>query len=94
MHLLWIMFVFLSLYIIRTVRGPSIWDRLLGLNLISSKIIIVIVVFASFHDTSYYNTAYFNTTYLLDFAIVCALLGFIGVIFITRFLLGRIKGGK
>jgi len=84
MYILWIMFIFLSLYIVRIVRGPSIWDRLLGLNLTSTKIIIIIIVFASFHETAY----------LLDFAIVYALLGFIGTIFTARFLLGRIKGAK
>ena len=83
MYILWVMLLFLSLYIVRIVKGPSVWDRLLGLNLISTKIVIIIIIFASFHETSY----------LLDFAIVCVLLGFIGTIFISRFLLGRVKGG-
>ena len=84
MFLIWIMFLFLSLYIVRIARGPSIWDRLLGLNLISTKIVIIIIIFASFHDTAY----------LLDFAFVYVLMGFIGIIFITRFLIGRIKGAE
>ena len=82
MYLLWIMSIFLALYIVRITGGLSVWDRLLGLNLISTKIIVIIIVFASLHETAY----------LLDFAIVCALLGFMGIVFITRFLLGRIKG--
>jgi len=81
MYIFWIMFIFLFLYIIRIVLGPSIWDRLLGLNLISTKIIIIIVLYASWQDTSY----------LLDFAIGYILLGFIGTIFIARFLLGRMR---
>ena len=84
MYLLWIMFVFLSLYIVRIVKGPSIWDRLLGLNLMSTKIVIIIIIFASLNETAY----------LLDFAIVYALLGFIGIFFTARFLLGRTKGGR
>ena len=84
MYILWIMLAFLFLYIIRVMLGPSIWDRLLGLNLISTKIIIMVVVFASFQETAY----------MLDFAIVYVLLGFISTIFTARFLLGRMKGGK
>ena len=84
MYILWILLIFLSLYIVRIVRGPSIWDRLLGLNLVSTKIIVVIIIFASS----------FKRSYLLDFAIAYVLLGFIGTIFTTRFLLGRIKGGQ
>jgi len=76
------MLVFLSLYIIRIAKGPSIWDRLLALNLVSTKIVVIIILYASFHENAY----------LLDFAFVYVLLGFIGIVFITRFLLGRIKG--
>ncbi len=62
--------------IIRVVIGPTIWDRLLGLNLISSKIIMAIIVFALM----------IQRTFLLDIAIVYALLGFIGSVLIARFI--------
>ena len=62
--------------IIRVVIGPTIWDRLLGLNLISSKIIMAIIVFALI----------IQRTFLLDIAIVYALLGFIGSVLIARFI--------
>ena len=62
--------------IIRVVVGPTIWDRLLGLNLISSKIIMAIIVFALM----------IQRTFLLDIAIVYALLGFIGSVLIARFI--------
>jgi len=75
MYIIWVLLVFLSLYFVLAVRGPSVWDRLLGLNLLSSKILIIVIVFASFRDTSY----------LLDYAIIYALSGFIGTIFLTRF---------
>ena len=83
MCVLWIMSAYLLLYFVRAVRGPSIWDRLLGMNLISTKIIIIVIFFASVHETAY----------LLDFAIIYALFGFIGVIFVALFLLGRTKKG-
>jgi len=74
----------MALYIARIARGPSIWDRLLGLSLISTKVILIIVVIASIRET----------TYLLDVAIVYALLGFISIIFTAQFLLERIKSGR
>ncbi|MCL2588126.1 MAG: monovalent cation/H+ antiporter complex subunit F [Oscillospiraceae bacterium] len=75
MWVLWILLAFLALYFVIAVKGPSVWDRLLGLNLISTKIVIIILVFASFRDSAY----------LLDYAIVFALLGFIGTIFVILF---------
>ena len=84
MYLLWIMLLFLALYIVRILLGPSIWDRLLALNLISTKIVIIIIAYASLIDTAY----------ILDFAIAYLLLGFIGIIFIARFILLRLTGGK
>jgi len=81
MYALWIMPVYLFLFFVRVVMGPSIWDRLLGMNLVSTKIIIIIIVFASVNETAY----------LLDFAIIYTLFGFIGVIFTALFLLERTK---
>ena len=86
MYILWATLGLLALYIIRAFRGPSIWDRLLALNLIATKIIIIIIAFASTEGIGF----------LLDFAIIYALSGFIGTIFIALFLsqrkLGKIRG--
>jgi len=81
-----IMLALLALYLVPTVKGPARWDRLLGMNLVSTKIIVVITLFASIYET----------TFLLDFAIIYALSGFIGTIFIALFLSRRRKnaGGK
>ncbi|WHH57695.1 monovalent cation/H+ antiporter complex subunit F [Petroclostridium sp. X23] len=62
--------------VIRIILGPTIWDRLLALNLFSSKIIMLIVLFAVVMQKSY----------LLDIAIVYVLLGFISIIFIANFI--------
>jgi multicomponent Na+:H+ antiporter subunit F len=80
----WILLACLVLYIARVVIGPSIWDRLHGLCLISTKILLIVILFASLN----------NTAYLLDIAIVYALLGFIGTVFTAMFLHGRLKGDK
>ena len=78
-YVLWVMLFFMALFMVRVVIGPSIWDRLLGLNLIATKTIVVIIVFASISDVAF----------LMDFAIVYALFGFIGTIFVALFLSER-----
>ena len=79
-----VMMVCIFLYIVRVIKGPSVWDRLLGLNLIISKIIMVVILLASLHKLAY----------MLDFAIIYIVLGFIGTIFIALYLAERIQGGK
>jgi len=81
MYILWVMLAYTFLLSILIIKGPSIWDRLLGMNLVSIKLIIVIIAFASVNDTAY----------LLDVAIIYALSGFIGSVFIALFLLERKK---
>ena len=80
---IWILLVSMVVYIVRAARGPSIWDRFLAFSLVSTKIILLVILFASIQETAF----------LLDFAIVYVLLGFIGIIFISLFLLERVKGG-
>ena len=80
MHIiLAIMLGLLVPYGIRVAIGPSVWDRLLGMNLINLKIIVIIILYASIS----------GMTFLLDFAIIYALSGFIGTIFIALFLSER-----
>ena len=81
--MLWIqiiLVVYLCMYVVKIIEGPSIWNRLLGMNLITTKIILMIVVFASMH----------NTAYFLDFAIIYAICGFIGTIFLANFMSDRV----
>ena len=84
MYVLWFMLALMFFYMIKVITGPSAWDRLLGMNLIATKIIIIIIFFSSVN----------NMSYLLDFAIVYALSGFIGTIFLALFLAARIRGEK
>jgi multicomponent Na+:H+ antiporter subunit F len=76
---LWILGLCMLLMVFMVWRGPTIWDRLLGLNLISSKLILCIILFAVLSDLPY----------LIDIAIVYALIGFIGVVFIALFIRQR-----
>ena len=85
MYLIWIMIFFLLLYIIRVLKGPGIWDRFLGLSLISTKIGIIAILAASLYQIPY----------LLDFIIVCTLLWFMCINFTALFIQERMKkGGK
>lgn len=83
-YVLWILLVFMLTTVTRVVKGPSIWDRVFGFSVISSKIVLMIVVFASIN----------NIAFLLDLAIIYALFGFLGEIFLVIFLSDRVKGGK
>lgn len=76
--------IYLCIYIVRIIEGPSIWNRLLGVNLVMTKIILLIIVFASIHDTGYF----------LDFAIIYAICGFIGTVFLANFMSDRIIADK
>ena len=67
--------VYIFLVLVRVIMGPTVWDRLLGLNMITAKIIISIMVLAVLTDRSY----------LLDIALVYSVLGFIGTVLIARF---------
>jgi len=75
MFIIWVMLAFLVLYIGMAVRGPSMWDRLLGMTLASTKIILIVLLLASIQ----------GMTFLLDYAIIYALCGFIGTLFIALF---------
>jgi len=79
-----VVLAFILLCIIRAVLGPSLWDRLLGLNLVTSKVLIIIVLFSYIVELPF----------LLDLAIIYALIGFVGTIFTAMFLMDRVKEAK
>ena len=81
---LWILLAMILITVIRVVRGPAIWDRVLGFSVISAKVVLMIVIFASISETAF----------LLDLAIIYALFGFLGEIFLITFLSDRTKGGR
>ncbi|MBN2851878.1 MAG: pH regulation protein F [Clostridia bacterium] len=71
--------VLIAITAIRIIIGPTVWDRLLGFNIVLSKILMLIVLFSMI----------FDKTYLLDIAITYALIGFVSTLFIARFLKDR-----
>ena len=66
---------------VRILLGPSVWDRLLAFNLMSSKLIMIMVM----------CSIIFEKNFLLDIALTYALLGFVSTLFIARFVRDRGK---
>ena len=64
-------------YLYRVVRGPTVFDRVLGLNGISTKAIIVIVVI---------GTIFERVDMFVDISTGYALLNLVGALAITKFL--------
>ncbi len=65
--------------LIRLFIGPTLWDRLLSFNLISSKVVMLICAFALFTENSY----------ILDIAITLTLFSCIATVLIARFVKER-----
>lgn len=65
--------------IIRMLLGPTIWDRLMTFNQLSSKVVVGIVFFGILS----------NQGFILDIAIVYTLFSFISSVFIARFVRDR-----
>jgi multicomponent Na+:H+ antiporter subunit F len=64
--------VFLCMY--RAVKGPSVSDRLIAINVISTKTIVLILI----------SSFILKETYFVDVAFVYALISFIASIIIAR----------
>ena len=75
--------IFSLFHLSKIIKGPSIWDRLLGFNLFSMHIVLIILLYAV--GTGLY--------YLIDIALVYAILGFISIMLIARYI-DMNKGGN
>ena len=76
---IFIMIILLLFSGFRIILGPTLWDRLLGLNMVSSKLMMLLVLIASLKQQSF----------ILDLTITYALLGFIGLIFLSLYIQGK-----
>ncbi len=61
---------------IRVILGPTIWDKLLVFNTISSNIVVLIICLAIINEN----------TYFYDIGITYAILGFCTTVLIARFI--------
>ena len=62
--------------IVRIALGPTTWDRLIGIGLISSMITIAAIVMA----------LHFDESYILDVALSLAIIGFLAKVLIARYI--------
>lgn len=70
---------FICFSLARLLMGPTIWDRLLAFNVISSKVVMLIVAFALFTEK----------IYILDIALTFTLFSFIATVLIARYVKER-----
>lgn len=69
----------LALALIRAVAGPTVFDRVLALNLIGTKTILLIAVLG-------FATDRFD---FIDIALVYAVLNLVGTVAVMRYLIGE-----
>lgn len=63
--------------LIRAVMGPKLTDRIVAVNMVGVKTMLLIVMVS----------VYIGETYLVDVAVVYALLSFLAVVVFTKFVL-------
>lgn len=69
--------ILIVIYLYRVVRGPTVYDRILGLNGISTKAIIVLVVI---------GTVYERVEMFVDISTGYALLNLVGALAMAKYL--------
>lgn len=67
--------VTMALAIARTLLGPTVYDRILAVNMFGTKTVLLIAVIAFLS----------GRTDLLDIALVYALINFIGIVAVLKF---------
>ena len=67
----------IGVYLYRVLRGPTVFDRVLGLNGISTKAIILLVVMGTFYD---------RVDMFVDISTGYALLNLVGSLAIAKYL--------
>ena len=63
------------------IKGPTVWDRLISLNLMTLKMAMLIIAYAVFMESNV----------MLDIAMTYSIIGFLTVSMLSRFIL---KGGR
>ena len=71
----------LALAMIRSFRGPRVTDRLIGVNMIGTMVIVIFMIL----------TALLHETYLADIALIYALISFVSVLIFVAVYIKRKK---
>jgi multicomponent Na+:H+ antiporter subunit F len=67
--------------VIQLIKGKTLWDRILMLNLISAKVVLIIAVYA----------IYIENLVFLDIAISYGIIGFLTMTLLSKFIM---TGGR
>ncbi len=78
---LFMMILAILISFIRLVIGPTIWDRILMVNLISAKVVMFIAVYAIYVDNILF----------LDIAISYGIIGFLTITLLSKYIM---TGGR
>lgn len=80
--------IFMTFYalagIVRSIRGPELCDRVIGVNMVGSAVISAILTL----------TAALAEPYLADVAVVYAAVNFVGTVILNRVYIGKSGGEK
>ncbi|MCY6369143.1 monovalent cation/H+ antiporter complex subunit F [Clostridium ganghwense] len=71
----------MTITLFRMIIGPTLWDRLMALNLMAAKTVMLITLYA----------VYKNNIALLDVSMTYGIIGFLGITLLCRFIL---RGGR
>ncbi|MGV8144953.1 MAG: monovalent cation/H+ antiporter complex subunit F [Alkaliphilus sp.] len=71
----WALIAAILITTIRLIIGPTIWDRLLSLNLINAKVVLIIIIYGIKVDNIFY----------IDIALTFALIGFLCIALLSKF---------
>lgn len=78
---LFMMIIAILASFIRLIIGPTIWDRILMVNLISAKVVMFIAVYA----------IYIDNILILDIAISYGIIGFLTITLLSKYIM---TGGR
>jgi len=76
-----VLFIALFISLVRYINGKSIWEKLLSLNLMSIKVLLLTTVYSIYRED----------LFLLDTSVTFAIVSFLVVVLLARFIL---EGGR
>jgi multicomponent Na+:H+ antiporter subunit F len=69
-----------ALLLVRAVRGPTVFDRILAINSLGTKTVVLVICFA------FFDLKHGNPNFFIDTAIVYALINFIATIAVLKYI--------
>ncbi len=79
-----ILAVMICFCLVRAIKGPTIADRLVAVNMIGTMVIVIIAILSLF----------FEEGYIVDICIIYAMISFLSIIVLTKVYTGVFEEGK